>query len=109
MTQMELALGIAARDRAVDKVEAGAGPEWMEEALDVLFSVASRQKFFTTDDLWAAGLPQHREPRAVGALMRKAHRGKAITPTEKFVQSRRRARHAGPIRVWESMLFKGTW
>jgi hypothetical protein len=102
MTQSD---GVAARDEGMARAEAGAGSEWMDEALNVVWAVATKRIRFTADDLWLAGLPPHNEHRALGPLMRKAHRLGYIEPTDTFVTSARRSRHAGPMRVWRSCIW----
>ncbi len=62
----------AARDEAIDRVDRGAGLDWMEDAGAVIRRVASERPEFTSDDVWEAGLAPPHEPRALGAAMVRA-------------------------------------
>lgn len=89
------------RDKAISDVEIGAGDEWMAEAQRLIVTVAQRLQVFTTDDVWAAGLSQPREPRALGAAMRNVQAMGIIEPTNlPHRLSKRKMCHRRPLRVW---------
>jgi len=96
---------VAARDAAVAQVALGKA-DWIAAALDCVRQVAERHTQFTTDHvklaMAAAGLPDHVEPRAWGAVMTAARRAGLCNPT-RFTQASTRAMcHARPLRVWQS-------
>ena len=72
----DAAAAAAAREKAIDRVEAGSA-EWQEEALRAVEQLARRKPELTTDDLWRALAPPA-EPRAAGAVMRRAVRERLI-------------------------------
>lgn len=91
-----------ARDAALSDVAKGNDTTLFALAIRAL---AKTEDTFTGDDVWAwlGDLAETvREPRALGAAMRSAQVQGLIAPTDKFVSSTRPARHAGPVRVWQS-------
>lgn len=103
MEQMTLAE--AATNEAVRRVAANADPAWMTEARSTIRAMAFQRRYFTTDDLWSAGLRQPHEPRALGAVMREAARAGICEPTDRYQRSNRPACHTRPLRVWRSLLY----
>lgn len=92
-----------ARDEAIDRVERHAPVAWRVSALGAVRQIALRARAFTTDDIWdLVGPPP--EPRAMGAVMRRAGRLGIARPTNRTQQSKRPECHARPLRVWESRL-----
>ena len=103
--QMSLEDALAARDAAIDQVEAHADAEWKRHALEAVARLARERRRFTTDDVWAVmGKVGTHEPRAMGAVMRQAFRLGLVRGTEDYVKSKRVACHGRPLRVWESTL-----
>lgn len=98
--------GRQARDHAIERVGRGAPTEWMKRAHEIIRKVASRQGEFTADDLWGEGLEVPPEPRALGAAMMQAVRDHICERTGRFVQTKRRIRHAAPIAVWRSLIWR---
>jgi hypothetical protein len=94
-------------NRAIAKAAAGASEAWKAEALDKIYDVAYEQATLTPDDIWDAGLEKPREPRALGAVVRRAASLGFIEPTDKFVASRMKSQHRNPLRVWRSLVWKG--
>lgn len=96
----------ARRDRAIDQVEVNSTPSWRTHAYRAICMVADRQDEFTTDDVWLVlhemGVESPREPRALGAVMRRASHDGVISATNKIEQSARPVCHAAPKRVWRS-------
>ena len=93
-----------AKARAIDRVEAGASQQWRDAALSAVWNVAATRQTFTTDDVWVRidDSAVVAEPRAMGAVMRKARAEGYIQPTDEFRLSQRVASHRRPLRVWES-------
>jgi hypothetical protein len=70
------------RQAAIDRAEAGAGSEWMTLALAAVRRVAARGRPFSTNDVWTElgeDAATH-EPRAIGAVMRRAAHAGMIQP-----------------------------
>jgi hypothetical protein len=94
----------AKRDEAVTRVERGTDPQWMENALGVVKALAARGVPFTTDEVWATvGDWTTTEPRALGAVMRRAQREGFARPTAGYRPSVRPECNARPVRVWEGV------
>lgn len=71
------------RDDALARVEANAEPEWAEVAFRAFEYLAGKRLLFRTDDVWDVierhypSLRPH-EPRAMGAVVKRAVREKVI-------------------------------
>jgi hypothetical protein len=103
----DAAAAAAARERALDQVEGGSA-SWQEEAIVVLRRIAREKSELTTDDLWRAlARPDDLEPRAAGALMRRAVREKLVERTDRTRKSERVACHRRDVRVWRSLVHGG--
>lgn len=93
-----------ARDHAIDTVEANAHDEWLATADRIVRHLAAVGLPFTTDDVWsrldARGVTTH-EPRALGAVIRKAARRGLIATTGDYRKSVRPECHARPVAVWK--------
>ena len=103
-----ISAAIAARDEAIDRVERNAFADWSEAAYLACCLVAEDQPFFTTDDVWqkmSIVFPQFKthEPRAMGAIMRRAAKDGIAKPTDEYVRSDRPECHRRPTMRWESM------
>lgn len=94
-------------DKAIARAWKHADPLWLETATQVVESLASQMKEFTTDDVWSElrvlDVSTH-EPRALGAVMKQAKKDGIIIATDRFVASSRVSNHGGNIRVWKSGL-----
>ena len=106
-----IAAAIAARDEAIDRVEKNADTEWAEAAYLACCLVAECEIEFTTDSVWdmiAHLFPQYatHEPRAMGAVMRRAARDGKIVSTDEYWKSARAECHRRPLTVWESLIFE---
>ena len=99
-TELDTAKSRAARDEAIDRAEKHAREIWMQLALDIIHRLARADRAFTSDDVWAAGLPKSREPRALGAAMRLAAKRGIIRKTGSWVETRQVLRHSAPIAEW---------
>ena len=101
-------LAMALTQQAINQVEENANQQWMDEALEVVKRLSKTFNLFTTDDVW--NWMQYLHPdsethdnRAMGAVMRKAARGKLCIPTDKYIKSTRTSCHHRPIRVWKGI------
>lgn len=97
MKQLHLR-GTVLRDKAIDRVEAGA-PDFVTEVTTIisLFAIGDQ---FTTDDIWRLCNDRPREPRAMGAAMRHACKLGLCQPLKEWRLSTRPACHRRPLRVW---------
>ena len=106
--QLDLLASERAKDEAIATVEKGAPEGWLDEARDLIKSLALRHLYICSDDLWAAGLSDPPEPRALGAAMRNARYAGLIEPTGHYVNSIQVSRHHAPVRIWRSKLLMTT-
>jgi hypothetical protein len=100
----------SARDEAIAQVEANADREWKTAALGAVRWLAANRVEFTSDDVWRL-LPDQsaattHEPRALGAVMRKAARDGLVRKTDRVVNSTRVECHARPVAVWQSLVME---
>lgn len=101
----ETALGRLCADAAVAQVaQPTDSADWIAHALVLIEHLSSSLDTFTADDVWllseTCGLGSPREPRALGAVMRRARAQGLCHPTEHYVLSKRAACHSRPVRVW---------
>jgi hypothetical protein len=97
---------IAARDEAIDRVEKNAQAEWLDAAYRAVKSLAANRDEFTTDDVWVLLTEwghSVREPRALGAVMRKAAKDDLIQASGRYEKSERKVCHRNPKMVWLSL------
>jgi len=99
---------VVAKEEAIALVASGMNPEWREDALRAIKTLAEREDEFTTDKVWeelltfsTADTP---EPRAMGAVMVQARKLGYILPTNTYLNSSRVSCHNRPLRIWESNL-----
>jgi hypothetical protein len=107
-TLFDAAAAEAAKIAAITKVERNADPAWKVEMLGAVAAVARRMHKFTSDDVWeelhgSSDADTH-EPRALGAIMKKAATAGIIVATSEYRPSCRVACHARPVRVWRSLV-----
>lgn len=109
MTLFDAGLSARARDNALARVARNVDTEWRNAAERAVHTVAGREAEFTTDQVWvllqAWGAPPPTEPRGMGAIMKYAQRKGWIEPTDRFEPTKRVQGHAGPTRVWRSLLW----
>ncbi len=97
--------GFRAREEALERVEVNAEPAWKDVAYRAVMWLASMSSSFTTDSVWAAIEAHHpdvvtHEPRAMGAVMRRACDAGVIVRTDRTKNSIRPQSHRRPVRVW---------
>ena len=94
-------------EEALVRVDHAANDFWKETTLSIIKQLAEDMESFTTDDVWSVldtldvSTP---EPRALGALMRRAVSYGYVEPTSTFILSTRPICHRRPIKVWKSLL-----
>lgn len=98
-------------DEAIGRADRAADDGWRSAAEAVVFDLAGRGRPFTTDDVWfelaRRDVGQPREPRALGAVMRRAITGEVVHTTGEWARSKRR--HATPIPVYRgSSIYRGS-
>ena len=93
---------------AIAKAEKNADPLWMRAAEYCIEQACLNRDEWTTDLIWEqldhANVPAPREPRAMGAAIRKAAVSGLIEATGRYVQSTREVNHQRPIMVWRSLV-----
>lgn len=104
MSQESAAIGAALRDKAIADVER-ANKEFVACGLIAVRVVALRREEFTTDAVWHVLKATPPEPRAMGAVMRKAVMEKMCVATDRTVLSTRPDCHRRPVRVWRSLIY----
>lgn len=100
----------AATDEAIERVERHANENWTAAAFGVVVWVAERRPEFTTDPVWAVlerRYPdvQTHEPRALGAVIKKAVREGVIEATDRTHKSVRPECHRNPKAIWRSLIY----
>jgi hypothetical protein len=98
------------------QVEENANQLWIEHMLDLVWDVCRVKLIFNTDDVYDLYFaepewkrPHTHEHRAMGPVMnRAAKEGLCEKANVVGVPSRRRSRHAAPLTVWRSRIFKGS-
>lgn len=114
----QLELGRELRDEAVARVDRNAERNWKTTADFCAETIARYRARFTSEDILDAiektiakipdvGLVATHDLRAMGPVMMRLKKKKLAVPTPDFVQSNRSGRHAGPVRVWRSLVVDG--
>jgi hypothetical protein len=95
----------AARDIALERVEAAADPDWQAQAIAAVRVTAELMIEFISDDVWAmTKLSAPREARALGAVFRHAMKAGWITKTDRVKPSVRS--HLSGKPVWRSLIYR---
>ena len=100
------------RDAGIQAADDHADPEWRDIALLSVHECAEMFSEFTSTSVWnrvSVYEAKTHEGRAMGAVMKRAHKLKWIEPTDKFVNTKRVTRHRAPVRVWKSLVHSGFW
>lgn len=98
-----------ARDDAINRVAANVEWDWAAHALEAVWRTAIELESFIVDEVWSR-IPECKgphEPRAMGAVMRRARDNRWIEATDQYRASDRVTAHRNPRRVWRSLLFEG--
>lgn len=106
---LDLVAAMEARDDALRQVSDHADPEWFYHALHVVWCLAIQLEEFTTDDVWdhIGHAASTHEPRALGAVMKRASSLGYVKATDRYRPSARAACHARPVRIWASLIRPG--
>ena len=98
--------GAEARDRAIARVDAHTDEEWLQAAVDAVKRLCAKRETFSTDDVWLAlahaGVRLDGEPRAMGAVMRRAEAAGYVEPLSAWTLSIRPECHRRPVRLWRA-------
>jgi hypothetical protein len=84
---------------AVDRCGDNADQVWLDAAEAAVLHVARMRPTWTTDDVWPL-LDGCREPRALGAVLRRLSKQGVIVKTGEWRESVRESRHNAPVTVW---------
>lgn len=111
MSNFNAKKGAALRDEAIDAVEEATPEQWKAHAIDAVLEVAKLRPEFTTDPVWfvlgkTLRNPAPPEPRAMGAIMRKAVSLGYCETTDRSHPSVRASCHKRPVRIWKSLVHK---
>jgi hypothetical protein len=98
---------------AIERVDKAANEAWKEACLEAIKEACRQWETFTSEDvadlLDSSGTFTH-EPRAMGAMMRKAQAAGYCVPTSEFVQSHRTTSNSYTKRVWQRRFVpNGRW
>ena len=85
----------------------GAADEtWKQTAWDIAIETSMELEEWTTDDLWQRGLPDVKEPRALGGILRRLSRSGIIETTDRVRTSNRHEQnHGRKLQIWRSNIF----
>lgn len=78
---------------------------WAELAYTAVRQVAERQSEFTPDDIWVTGLQKPSDARALGGVMRRAHREGLIEKTGRVQPTTQPESHGTDVTVWRSLIY----
>lgn len=79
---------------------------WRKNALFAVKRTATKFKFFTSDDVWAAMRTRPEEPRVMGHVFQDAREIGYCEPHIRTLPSKRKACHARPLTIWRSLIFR---
>ena len=94
-----------AADEAIEAAGRNAHPEWVRIATRaVLYAAKRNPQGFTTDDVWALLEDRQgpKEPRALGAILRRLKGQGRIVSTGTYRKSSRTACHGRPVLIWRA-------
>lgn len=93
----------AARDEAIQRVDDHADTDWKEVALEAVYQTCLNRDEFISDDVWLfADIPNTRDNRAFGPVMRRAASKGWCRKSDKVRPATRG--HMRPMPVWISLL-----
>jgi hypothetical protein len=104
--QLGLDAGRQAADKAINRARMSADPVWYQAAVSAVIMCSQLGEPFTSDDVWVR-IPAEcrtKEPRALGAVMRKLQEQGVIEATGGWRESARPQAHGRPMRVWRGRL-----
>lgn len=91
-------LGLFGAEQAAGKAD----PDWLYKARVMIRIFAHKGAPFTSDDILSniPPPPKGTDPRALGAAFHELSNEGLIVATGRWVASRRKERHGGPVREW---------
>lgn len=98
------AQAVEVRDEGMARAEDGAGG-WSDVALEWLRAHCRHHPTLCSDDLWNSGMPEPREPRALGPVLMRAVRLGLIRNSGDYIKGKRSGMAART--VWESLIYQG--
>jgi hypothetical protein len=102
--QLSIDDAIAAGDAGMAQAHDNAPAEWRDRAWEALAEWLRTRPLLHVDDFWAeADIEEPPEPRALGALFRRAAREGMMTKTDQWLPSVRS--HGAPKVVWRSLVY----
>ncbi len=101
------AAGVAAREAAISRASKGSPPVWADGALRAVKLCCEGTPSFITDAVWEYIDDKPPEPRALGAVMRRAEAIGYCSKTDRFRPTAIVSSHRGPRRVWKSNIYEG--
>lgn len=105
MTLFDYAEGQAQKQAGMARAAAHMSDEWKEQALTVIWQVATSMAEFTGADIWNAGLDKPDEPRRLGIVMRDAaSKGWIQKIPGRYRESGMPSQHRQPLQVWKSLV-----
>lgn len=95
---------------AIQQAEDHADHDWLYDAFNAVQQLAQHRATLSTDDVWKylndRSLTSTHEPRALGAIMRRAAKEKIIRKTGTYATSKRAECHNRPVMIWQSLTFQ---
>lgn len=99
----QIEIGEYLKSKSIDRVEISHGA-WVQKALKAIKWLCEHKSEFTTDHVWQVltkvKVPEPKEPRAMGAAMRRAQSMGLVVATDRTVKSTRPDCHRRPVTVW---------
>lgn len=102
--QLNFDNGAAARAYANLAIHRASRLDWCEEALEAVYTIASQNEEFTTDDVWTLVGPPP-QPRNMGNVMRKAQREGYCSTTDRTTPSADK-RRGDKLMIWKSEIWE---
>jgi hypothetical protein len=97
-----------ARDAAIQTGQAHVDPKWIAAALAAFRVCAQEHRQFTTDEVWVLlqeeGVADPHDRRAIVGPLHAAVKNGWIEPTDEYRNSARVKAHAGPKKVYASLI-----
>lgn len=103
-TQLSMDEALAARDAALERVEAAADADWKFRANAAVLYVCMYFPEFTSEDVWSV-LDKPREPRALGPILKWFAREHYCEPIG-WVECGMVSRHGTAVRKYRSLIYE---
>ena len=103
--QLTIEQTIHERDRAMQRVDENADTAWKTRALEAVRRTCEQHAEWHSDDVWATGLDEPREARALGPVVLRAIRNGWCVKTDRVRPSVRS--HGSGKPVYRSLIYRG--